>query len=132
MHMRYLTIEQREALQAALKTRAELLRAGVASALDREDGGPGALPNHSEETDDDAIVDLETSLDVAQVSRATEELQQIDLALARLHSPEYGQCSDCGADIPFTRLQANPIATRCTGCQAEYERSHGSSTRSSI
>ncbi len=132
MHMRYLTIEQREALRASLTARAELLRSGIASALDRDDGGAGALPNHSEETDDDAIVDLETSLDVAQVSRATAELREIDVALERLHSPEYGQCSDCSADIPFTRLQANPIATRCTACQSAYERSRGASPRPSI
>jgi len=132
MHMRYLTIEQREALQAALAARAELLRSGLSSALDRQDGGPGALPNHGEETDDDAIVDLESSLDVAQVSRATAELQEIDQALGRLHSPEFGQCTDCGTDIPFTRLQANPMATRCTACQARHERSRGTSTHSSI
>ena len=132
MHMRYLTVEQREALQAALTARAELLRSGIASALDRGDGGAGALPNHSEETDDDAIVDLENSLDVAQVSRANAELQAIDRALDRLHSPEYGLCADCGTDIPFTRLQANPIATRCTPCQAAYERSRGASTHPSI
>lgn len=132
MHMRYLTIEQREALQASLTARAEELRSGLDKTLDREDGGAGALPNHSEETDDDAIVDLETSLDVAQASRATAELREIELALGRLHSPEYGQCADCATDIPFTRLQANPAATRCIACQSLYERSHGTSTHSSI
>jgi len=132
MHMRYLTIEQRESLQASLTARAEELRSSLATALDREDGGAGALPKHSDETDDDAIVDLETSLDVAQVSRATAELHEIDLALSRLHSPEYGQCSDCATDIPFMRLQANPVATRCIACQSLHERSHGTSTRSSI
>ena len=90
MHMRYLTIEQRETLQATLMARAEMLRSGIAESLDRQDGGARALPNHSEETDDDAIVDLETSLDVARLSRNVDELREIDHALGRLHAPEYG------------------------------------------
>ena len=120
--MRYLTIEQREALQSALGARAELLRTDVAEELDRD--GTRALANHSEETDDDAIVDLEASLDVARLSREVLELREIERALGRLHTPEYGQCADCGEDIPFIRLQANPMAFRCTGCQSAFERTH--------
>ena len=122
--MRYLTIEQREALQSALGARAGLLRTEVAEALDQQDDGTLALANHSQETDDDAIVDLEASLDVARLSREVLELREIDRALARLHTPEYGQCADCGEDIPFIRLQANPMAFRCIGCQSAFERSH--------
>lgn len=120
--MRYLTIEQREALQSALGARADLLRTEVAEELDRD--GTRALPNHSQETDDDAIVDLEASLDVARLSREVLELREIERTLTRLHTPEYGQCADCGEDIPFIRLQASPMATRCVACQSAFERSH--------
>lgn len=132
MHMRYLTIEQREALQATLNARADMLRADIARALERQNGGSISLPNHREETDDDAIVDLESSLDVAQLSRDSEELKAIEHALSRLHAPEYGQCAVCGTDIPFTRLQANPAALRCVGCQADYERSRGETSHRAI
>lgn len=132
MHMRYLTIEQRESLQATLTARADMLRAEIANALDGRNGDSISLPDHREETDDDAVVDLESSLDVAHLSRETQELKEIEHALSRLHSPEYGQCADCGADIPFTRLQANPSALRCVGCQAGFERSRGETSHRAI
>ncbi len=37
-------------------------------------------------------------------------------ALERLHSPDYGVCDTCGADIAFRRLQADPLAHRCPNC----------------
>jgi RNA polymerase-binding transcription factor DksA len=33
-----------------------------------------------------------------------------------LHSPEYGVCESCGADIPFVRLMADPLLRRCPAC----------------
>lgn len=132
MHMRYLTIEQRETLQATLTARADMLRAEIEKALSRQNGDGISLPKHSEETDDDAIVDLESSLDIAQLSRETQELKEVEHALSRLHAPEYGQCSVCSADIPFTRLQANPAALRCVRCQADYERSRGETSHRAI
>ena len=39
-------------------------------------------------------------------------------AAARLHSPEYGVCESCGADIPFARMMADPGLRRCARCVA--------------
>ena len=33
-------------------------------------------------------------------------------------------CMQCGGDIPFERLQAQPTALRCIACQSEYEKTH--------
>jgi len=33
-----------------------------------------------------------------------------------LHSPDYGVCESCGADIPFVRLMADPLLRRCPAC----------------
>ena len=41
------------------------------------------------------------------------ELMLIDAALKRLDEGAYGECIDCGMDIPFERLQALPFALRC-------------------
>ena len=127
--MHDLTIEQRESLQTALKTRADALRDAIAHALDPERVGRHALANHREETDDDAIIDLETSLEVDSLERNTLELREVGKALLRIHTPEFGECTKCTGDIPFARLQANPLATRCTGCQRAHERAHPSSGR---
>ena len=32
----------------------------------------------------------------------------------------YGQCADCGHEIPEGRLDARPDAARCVGCQAKW------------
>ena len=37
-------------------------------------------------------------------------------ALARLHQPGYGECIECGADIGFARLLADPYALHCRAC----------------
>ena len=41
---------------------------------------------------------------------------EMDSALKRLHSPEFGVCEACGADIPYRSLAADPLASRCPGC----------------
>lgn len=112
--MRYLTIEQRETLEKQLKERIEELRGEIKNGL--------RLPNRSEETDDDAIVDLETSLDVAELERTTLQLRDAVKALGRLHDPDYGLCSECGGEIPYARLHVNPSARRCLACQRAQER----------
>ena len=37
--------------------------------------------------------------------------------LQRLHSPDYGVCRACGADIPYVRLMEEPAALSCTACE---------------
>jgi RNA polymerase-binding transcription factor DksA len=32
----------------------------------------------------------------------------------------YGQCVDCGHEIPEGRLDARPDAARCVGCQSKW------------
>jgi DnaK suppressor protein len=44
-------------------------------------------------------------------------------ALSRLDSGTYGQCVDCGNDVPEGRLEARPEAARCVRCQSKRDRS---------
>ena len=39
--------------------------------------------------------------------------------LPRLHTPDYGVCSACGADIPYVRLLEYPGARYCRACQPQ-------------
>jgi DnaK suppressor protein len=43
-------------------------------------------------------------------------------ALARIEDDSYGQCVDCGHQIPEGRLEARPDAARCVDCQSKYAR----------
>ena len=123
--MHYLTIEQRESIQHALNARADVLRDEAGHAI-------GQRTEHREETDDDAVIDLETSLEADSLQRSALELRAVEKAQQRLHTLDYGECAECGGDIPFVRLQANPLSTRCTRCQAAYERTHASPGRHSL
>lgn len=99
-HRRYLTIGQRETLQRLLQERAAALR---------------------DEIGEDRMADLNAEPEVAALERDVIELREVEAAQGRVHEPDFGLCVDCGADIPFARLQANPAAKRCVACQAGAE-----------
>ena len=61
--------------------------------------------------------DLEFALD----EHETLELAQVAAALARIEAGTYGQCVDCGVEIPAERLQVAPAAARCITCQEKVE-----------
>lgn len=128
--MRYLTLEQREGLQQQLEQRAQVLRAEIGAVLGASD--QPHLANHYEEVDDDAIADLEGSLDVAALERDIRELRAVRDALTHLHTGDYGVCADCGEDIPFSRLHAMPQALRCTRCETQREFASGGVARNSL
>ena len=51
----------------------------------------------------------------------SQELGLIGRALVRIDSEDFGACSDCGNDIPFDRLKAEPFALRCVACESRRE-----------
>ncbi len=131
--MRYLTIEQRESLELALKQRAGVLAAEIASALRQKDTPESLhLANRFEECGEAALAELELALDIASVDRDMTELRDVLAAQGRVHSPEYGVCEACNADIPFSRLQAEPGARRCIACQRALEHASPGSAHSSL
>ena len=124
-----LTAAERGTLRKHLEARRRQLRAELQSKLSNHDN-PAllGLRNRMEETDDWAVADLETALDVAEVARDAAELREVEVAFTRMHDGSYGTCIDCGVSIPFGRLEANPSASRCIACQEKVEagRRHGS------
>ena len=55
---------------------------------------------------------------VAVAHRASVQriLEDVLAALERCENGTYGQCLDCGADIPIERLELRPWAATCTRC----------------
>ena len=62
--------------------------------------------------------DLEFALD----ERESAELRLVEAALSRIEAGTYGQCIECGVEIPAARLHAAPDAPRCIACQEKIER----------
>jgi DnaK suppressor protein len=50
-------------------------------------------------------------------AHAMAALGDIEAALARVESGEYGRCTSCGEQIPSVRLEAMPAATVCVTCK---------------
>jgi DnaK suppressor protein len=50
------------------------------------------------------------------------ELTLIDAAFQRMEQGVFGQCVDCGTDIPIERLEAVPFAIRCEEDARAHER----------
>ncbi len=50
--------------------------------------------------------------------RGKAEIEEIDTALARLATGDYGRCTRCGEPIPLARLEAMPTAVTCVDCAA--------------
>jgi len=40
----------------------------------------------------------------------------LQLALARLHRPDFGECRSCGSVIPYVEIAADPAAELCRDC----------------
>jgi DnaK suppressor protein len=66
---------------------------------------------------DASVSDLEQTFGIALLELASQSLRQVEQALARLESGDYGLCADCNERIAGKRLQALPFAVRCRACE---------------
>ncbi|HEX6530368.1 MAG TPA: TraR/DksA family transcriptional regulator [Burkholderiales bacterium] len=67
-----------------------------------------------------------TEVSQAELARDSDELRAIESACRRIVDGSYGVCVDCGAEIGFERLHAEPEAPRCVACQVRHERTYRS------
>ena len=68
--------------------------------------------------------DVTADVDQLDLTRDLGELRDIEAARRRLDDGSYGICLDCGADIAFERLHAEPEAARCIECQRRHEKTY--------
>jgi DnaK suppressor protein len=116
------TSAERAALEDQLRARQRELRGEVAAQLKTQDDPRlVGLRNRMEDTDDWAAADAMAAMDISLVSRDLTVLAEVERALGRMADGTYGECADCGVDIPYARLAAYPAATRCVTCQARAE-----------
>jgi RNA polymerase-binding protein DksA len=72
--------------------------------------------DHSDRLDSESPVGTASDESLALAAHAHELVAEIDLALARLASGNYGYCQPCGNAIPCRRLRAVPATTMCIEC----------------
>lgn len=73
---------------------------------------PGRTEGNAEDADEASEQTLHLENDLKE-KRAKASLAQVEKALARMESGEYGFCEVCGKPIDLARLQAFPEATTC-------------------
>lgn len=117
------TSTQTELLAEMLKARDRQLRDEIHAVLlqseeERYIDLAGRVHDLADESVADMLIDLESSL----VDRHLLELREIEAARARLAEGSIDRCIECGQDIGFERLLANPVAVRCLVCQDQKER----------
>lgn len=68
---------------------------------------------------------MDREVDLALSDRELNELGAVSRALLRLREGgNYGLCTDCGAELAFDRLKAEPQAERCWACESQREGRH--------
>ncbi len=65
---------------------------------------------------------FEQERDLAMRERASQQLEVVEAALARLGDGSYGTCLRCGRPIAPERLDALPWAAHCIECQTIVDR----------
>ncbi|HET9734088.1 MAG TPA: TraR/DksA family transcriptional regulator [Burkholderiales bacterium] len=105
-------LERRRALAAELRGDAERARGETF----------GALTGETHDAAEESVADLFADLDQAEMSRDLAELRDLEAARLRLSAGTYGVCADCGGEIGYERLRANPAALRCIACQTRHEK----------
>lgn len=114
----------------AFRTQLEQLRLAHLRRIDRDalaerdDAAATEGPRDTHDAGDLSIYELADSERLADAQRASEELQAINNALARLGRGDYGRCIDCHEDIAVARLRLVPTAERCITCQQRYDERH--------
>jgi DnaK suppressor protein len=91
----------------------ELVQEGSSDAI--------SIAGRVHDAQEESISEMLTELNVAMLSQHQHELRNLEQALHRMDTGEYGTCIDCDKPIPLARLEANPMATRCIICQSAHE-----------
>lgn len=99
------------------EVRDELENRGVQHRIDLLNSEPG-------DSGDESMASSLADFNVTIVDRQIQEIRDIETAFKRIKDGGFGACIDCGAAIPFNRLQVFPTAMRCIACQGQYEKQH--------
>lgn len=110
--MRHRILERRRQLAAELRGDAERARGETY----------GELAGATHDSAEDSVAALLADLGQAEMTRDLAELRDLEAARLRLAAGTYGTCADCGGEIGYERLRANPAALRCIACQTRHEK----------
>ncbi|HKJ08608.1 MAG TPA: TraR/DksA family transcriptional regulator [Gammaproteobacteria bacterium] len=128
-----LTNTQLQQLKSALRERRTgLLESIRRQLLDADKPSYTELAGAVHDLEDESVATLLEDLDHSQLSHHVEEVHEIEAALQRVAEGNYGYCVDCGQEIEYRRLLAQPTARRCLDDQAKHERTFRGAERPTL
>jgi len=124
--MAALTHEQLETLRRRLDDRQRALLVETRDELaDADQRQYAEVVSRAPVDEGDQSVGVELAdLNMEMMNRHIREIREIEAAKARMDDGSYGICRECGRDIGFERLLAQPTALRCRDCQQQWENTH--------
>ncbi len=84
-------------------------------------GDLSSMPIHMADVGSD---NFEQEFTLSLMENDEESLNQIEAALERIEEGVYGQCLECDAKIPKTRLNAIPYTPYCVKCASKLQKQH--------
>ncbi len=82
-------------------------------------GDLSSMPIHMADVGSD---NFEQEFTLSLMENDEETLNQIEGALERIEEAVYGQCVECEAKIPKTRLNAIPYTPHCVKCASKLQK----------
>jgi DnaK suppressor protein len=108
---------------AAAKGKLEVERADLLRSLDQlTQQAHASAHEYGRDEGDRARSAHDKELLSRQVAQMRSRLNLIERALGKVTDRSYGQCSNCGDDINWKRLEAIPWTSYCVTCQELIER----------
>jgi len=92
-----------------------------ARVLQRADGDTGEPSTFDQHPADSGTNLADADREEASVEILQAQQERVREALGRLDAGTYGQCVDCGQQLPDERLEVRPEAARCVSCQQQLE-----------
>lgn len=125
-----------ESLSLTRSQCAELVRLMDARVDELEEHIRNTLPKPADETTlertgvaqdevDDATTSAEEHFNHSLHRHYVDEMRQIEAARERAQNGLADSCCDCGDEIGYPRLRAQPYAVRCVDCQSRHEHAIG-------
>jgi len=121
-----LTESQLEQFLATLNAREAELGREVRTINEDDADAPPVADRHAQVEDfgERGEHRLRAEVRYAEKERDIDELLAVAAAKERIARGVYGECIDCGVDIPLARLQVSPASARCLPCQEKFEQTH--------
>lgn len=105
-----------KAVPAALKDEREAVENRIHGLRRELDAMIADATSHDDEHDPEGTTAYERAQISSLLDRALRERDELEQAVQRVRSGDYGRCERCGQTIGPQRLEALPAARRCVDC----------------